>query len=289
MDLNQAVLDQICTWGRAFHGFTQGHARNGLALVQLCAEGVPDAAGTLIPGVGPQDEHGLYLLGKHMAWLFWLDERFDAPPDRGVVVDYPALLQAFEERPRTPEGEALSAVRESLFRLPRSAAARRLWDDTARASFHACRENDLLARGERSWSYAEYLHNSEHSGSLPNVVATISLVYDLDMPARLLCPSLRSMIHHLSMVVRLQNDLASVDKERASGERANAVLLLEGLMPTPQARAFALADLKGYTRLLERDLDSLGTLDPFARLAHVLLGAAAHVYRSDARYNEAAY
>lgn len=289
MALNRLILEDICAWGRALPGFTRDHASNGLALVQLYVEGVRDAAGVSIAGIGTRDDNSLALLALHMAWLFWLDERFDQRPDRdGGGVDHQALLLAFKEPPRSPEGEALCAVRERLFSLPRSAAAHRLWEDTARAAFHACHENDLLTRGERSWSYAEYLHNSEHSGSLSHVVATMSLVHDLDMPARLLCPDFRSMIHHLSVTVRLQNDLASVDKERASGERANAILLLEGFMSAAQARAFVVAELKGTTRLLDRDLDALGMQDPFARLARILVEATAQFYRSDARYNEAA-
>jgi len=153
-----------------------------------------------------------------------------------------------------------------------------LWLETAVEMFRSWHEDESLSRGERQWSYAEYLHNGERSIAVLHFMATVSLVFGLDLHERMHDEAFRRMLRHLSLAGRLVNDLAGVEADRAAGERANAVLLLEGVLSPEQARAFVAAERDGYKRLLARDLEGLGAEDVFAALARMTLSTMEKYY-----------
>lgn len=279
------LLRELMEWGGTLPGFTEKYARDGLRSARLFA-----GDGTQVLHIAPEkmgalgSGRSLFLLAMDSAWISWLDARFDARADARVegdkLTDLDALIRATTEAPRTPEAESFFRIRSRFAEEcgGRDAAAHRLWLETAVDMFHSWHEDESLSRGERQWSYAEYLQNGERSIAVVHFMATVSLVFGLDLHERMQGEAFRRMLRHLSLAGRLVNDLAGVESDRAAGERANAVLLLEPLLPPEQARAFVAAERDGYKRLLVRDLDRLGAQDIFAQLARMTLSTIEKYY-----------
>jgi hypothetical protein len=131
-------------------------------------------------------------------------------------------------------------------------------------------------------SYGEYLDNGEHSIATTHFVAATALVYGWDLADHLLDERFRRCLRHLSLLTRLQNDLASAERERHDRTPANAVLLLEPILGPEAAQELVRRDLDGYRRLLHRDLAEIDPGDPFRGFANVLVHATDQYY-SDPR------
>jgi hypothetical protein len=279
MELNKTVLEDVIAWGRDLRGFTEKHAIDGLTLVQGFAEGVLDERGCRVEGVGARGDRSLFLLAVDMACLIWLDDCFDARPSGAdKLVDWEALARSADARPTTPEAYGFFKLRSCFAEEARDPAAYELWLRTAVDVFLASHEDELLSRGERSWSYTEFLHNGENSIAVSHVVATISLVYGFDMPERMKDARFLRVLRDLSLAMRLQNDLASVEKERVEGNRSNAVLFIEKFMPREQAWSFVAEQREGYERLLFQELAAFGEGDPFHRVAEIMLASTERFY-----------
>jgi hypothetical protein len=178
------------------------------------------------------------------------------------------------------EGRAFHSLRDRLTREI-GCGPERYWLETVIGVISAYDENDRLAR-EPNWqlSYAEYLANGEESIATAQFVATFAWAYGFEMQARLTEVPFRRFLHDLTRFTRLQNDLASVERERSDGGGANALLVMEPIVGAEAARAFVTRERNGYWRLLCRDIERLGPTDPFARLARVLVAATQSYYDS---------
>jgi hypothetical protein len=116
---------------------------------------------------------------------------------------------------------------------------------------------------------------------VPNLIATVSLLYGLDMARRREAErEVAALERSLSLVARLENDLLGVEKERKEQGVANAVLLMERYAPPAQAREFIEREKRAYERRLEEVLQVLGPRDPLVRLARAMLASHRRYYQA---------
>jgi hypothetical protein len=289
MNLNERVLSKMRAWGGELEGFTEQHAISGLSFAQCIASGVLDPSGIYVEGVGSGDDRSLFLLAIDTACCaLWIDDRFDVPLNNSRRdVDLEALLRSSTAPATTVEGRGFYLLRTG-FEKESDSASYRLWLDTALDTFRAFHENALWSCSAGPESYAEYLQNGEHSIVAIHSMASISLVNGFDLPARMGDLRVVRLLKNLSLTLRLENDLMSLEVERATGVRANAVLLLEQFMPHLQAVAFVKDQKEGYQRLLARDFKALGANDPLVRSARAIWASTASFYAaSRSRYSKA--
>jgi hypothetical protein len=288
MDLNERVMNEMRAWGGELEGFTEQHAISGLSYAQCVANGVLDASGTHVGGVGSGDDRSLFLLAIDTACCaLWIDDCFDIPADNSRRdVDLDALLRSSTEPATTLEGRGFYLLR-TRFEKESDGASYRLWLNTALDTFRAFHENALWSCGAGPGSYAEYIQNGEHSIVAIHSMASISLINGFDLPARMGDLRVVRLLKNLSLTLRLENDLMSLDVERATGVRANAVLHLEQFMLRSQAVTFVKAQKEGYERLLARDFEALGAKDPLVQSARAMRASTAYFYEaSRSRYAE---
>jgi hypothetical protein len=290
MNLNKVVLEQLLAWGEGLEGFEASYAIGGLTMAQGYVEGVTDEQGQIVSGIGPDlhRERPMFLLGLDLTWLLWLDDRCDTYVNSAQSTDWQSLLHAATAPPTTLEAEAFYRVRTRMAREAPRAVDYKLWLDSALALFRAYHENELLARGERTCGYAEYLDNGEIDVGLPHLLATVSLVYDYRFADRLADPLYTRAVRSLAITTRLQNDLVSVQRERRDGDLANALLILEKVLGPQQAWALVRAERQSYERLLGRALEAFPPQDPLPPLARIIIAATERYYRtSHGRYQTA--
>jgi hypothetical protein len=270
MDLNRTILDELLGWGRALDGFAPEHAENALSVVQGYMDGVGGETGGWIDGIGIKDPDKLRLFAMDLTWTFWLDEFFDGRGDKAYA-DLDSIVRAILDGPATtPEARGFYELRSQFGEYAQAKADYRLWQDTAVAAVTSWTLEERLTKGLVTTSYAEYLENGVNSTAVPHIVATASLLYGFKMAARLGEEPVRRLVRDLSISCRLHNDLFSAQKERDEGCMANAVLLLDRLLPGVQAHVFVADELKGYERMLGADIEALGGADPFSRLARIM-------------------
>ena len=224
MSTPDAELNDLLAWGRGLEGFTETHARDGLVIARGYISGIPDPTGGWIAGIGAVHERCGLLLAMDLAWLLWLDDCFDLGD---AAVDLDPLLAAVDGPARSREARGFQHLRAQIQRATTCPRAIALWTRTAIDVFRAYHLNAEWARAPRTLSYGEYLANGEHSIATTHFVATAALVYGWDLAARLHDEGFRRCLRNLSLLTRLQNDLASAERERADRTPANAVLLLE--------------------------------------------------------------
>ncbi|HEX8112968.1 MAG TPA: terpene synthase family protein [Kofleriaceae bacterium] len=274
-----AELHDLLAWGSELEGFTETHARDGLVLAHSYIEGIPDGDGGWIAGIGAVHERCALLLATDLAWLLWLDDCFDLGE---APVDLDLLLAAIDGPAWSREGRGYQHLRTQMQQATTCPRALAVWTQTASDVFRAYHRNAEWARAPRPLSYGEYLDNGEHSIATTHFVATTALIYGWDLAARLRKDTFRRCLRHLSLLTRLQNDLASAERERHDRTPANAVLLLEPMIGPTGARELVRRELDGYRRSLHRDLTEIDRGDPFCGFVNVLVRATDQYY-SDPR------
>jgi hypothetical protein len=266
---NEQVLAATLEWGQELPGFTRAHAVHALVLAESFAGGLG------------WDARGLLLACLDLSCILWVDDWFDArePASRGEG-EAQALQQALLGGTATTP-EALGLARLSA-RFRASAAHpddHRLWTETLLDVLRASREDQRVSR-EQCWPrWGEYLENGEHNIAVAHTVFALSLAYGLGLAARAAEPRFRRALRNLCLAMRLRNDLASADKERREGNRANGVFLMEQSLPPALAFAFVDAERLGYERMLAADLEALGPSHPFPRVARVMSAAVERFYQ----------
>lgn len=279
MKLNQSVLQRLLAWGEPIPGFKPAHAVDGLTVVQGYLQGVDDPRGGRIEGLGMRDEDSLFLVALDLTWTFWQDDCFDgALLSSSEPVDLAAALRALTEPPSTPAGIGLFHLRKRFAEAARSPDDYQLFLDTAAAVLRAWHVEERWARESTTPSYTAYMENGIDSTTIPHVLAAISLVYGLDMPARLSNPPFQGLIRHLALSSRLQNDLLGIERDRREGSPANAVLITERFMTAQLAHGFVADQRLAHERLLAQHSRELGVDDPFARLALAMLASQEQFY-----------
>lgn len=257
------LAEQLRAWKERLPGFNESHVQFGVRLSEFIVDGLLTLDGERLRGLGRPSSTVAHDLGLDIAWIFWLDDRFDSSPDDG-----PSELQ------QPVEISSATRIRESLRVGPRPIAAWELWTRSVVEMTRAFRRNQRLSRTGLDWSYAEYLDNGEVSSAVPHFVATISLVYNLDMHERLTDPTFVRMLRHLSLEMRLENDLVSLSKELEEGDCANSVLLLSDELGLERARAFVEQQRSGHERMALAAMNQLGAADPLVQAARLILEGA---------------
>jgi hypothetical protein len=275
----EAELRELLAWGRGLEGFTETHAGDGLVLAHRYIDGLPGEDGRWVQGIGVVYDRCAVLLAMDLAWLLWFDDCFDLGD---APVDFDLLLGAIHGPARSREGRGFQHLRAQMEQASTAPSAIGAWTRTAIDVFHAYQFNAEWSRTAQSLSYGEYLDNGERSIATAHFVAATALVYGWDLSARLLNEDFRRCLRHLGLLTRLQNDLASAERERYDRTPANAVLLLEPTLGQAAAREFVQQDLDGYRRLLQRDLAGFSPKDPFRIFANILVSGTDRYY-SDPR------
>ena len=259
--VDQVLLHRITAWAADIEDFAVHHAADGLYVAEACVD----------PEVDGREE--VFAIALVSAFWFWFDDRSDKflRAER-TPVDWDTLIAYGEDAPPAVLGDT-PEVRffQRLCDLLRPLAGRpdeHLWFRVGSAKvFRAMYAEERMSRDAEARSLVECIETGAHSTTLPSILTAAYLVRRLDRPRRHGDPRIGNVERYLYLSQRLLNDLVSAEKERREGHAgrvSNAVLLLERELPPAQARAFVEAQRQGYERLLQHDLDRLGTRDPFA-------------------------
>lgn len=272
---NEAQLvEQLRAWKDRLPAFNESHVQFGVRLSEYIVDGLLTTDGERMRGLGRPSSTVAHDLALDIAWIFWLDDRFDSSPDNAPseLLSLHDFRLAEEQQPL--EVWSATRVRGSLRVGPRPLAAWELWMRSVVEMTRAFQHNQRLSRTGLDWSYAEYLDNGEVSSAVPHFVATVSLVYNLDMHERLADPTFVRMLRHLSLEMRLENDLVSSSKELGEGDYANSVLLLSDVLGLEQARAFVEQQRIGHERMALAAMNELGAADPLVQASRLILEGA---------------
>lgn len=255
-------------WGAGLPGFVPAHALHAAALARAFTEGLGGDGGALA------------LSALDLACVLWVDDRFDAAgePD-GEAEPWDALRAALCGGSAATPGAAGLARLAARFR----AAAphpddHAWWTATLLDVLRASDRDRALSRGGGTFSWGEYLRNGEHSIAVAHTVAALSLAHGLGLAAESGEPRPRRALRWLCLSMRLRNDLASVERERREGNRANGVFVMERHLPPGEALAFVEAERRGYERMLAEELAGFAPGHPFPRVARVIADEVERFY-----------
>ncbi|WP_157595638.1 terpene synthase family protein [Plesiocystis pacifica] len=270
------VVDRLMLWAGCFPHFSEDHARFGARLAQIIVEGIETIAGEMIGGLGSPAQQLIEDLALDIAWIFWIDDCFDLYPE----LSSDGLLELGDFHLQgSCDGRALEVWSAGLvaqsFRVDeRPEGAWQLWLQSAVQMIQAFQRNKLSSRAEgRRWTYEDYLANGEISSAVPHFVATVSLLYNLDLHERMDEPEVRGMIRDLSLAMRLENDIVSAGNELEDGDNANSVLVMRHDLGLRGAVDFVERERASHERALCSALDSLGP-DPLAQICRLVLEGA---------------
>ncbi|NRP75485.1 hypothetical protein ILFOPFJJ_06408 [Ensifer psoraleae] len=263
------LLSDLLAWGHGLKGFKREHASEALHGGSLFLMGVEDKYGRMIQGIGTQNKQAGHAFILDMAMLFWLDDCFDEQILEQHELDAIGEVLSGKSPASTVEAERYLALLDLLAAQAGSDADFALVRESGTAYYRALQAEAHLSSGKREMSYAEYLDNGIDSIAFMRVLASLSALWGLDISVRRECPHFLRFLRHLCLVGRLQNDLHSLNKDRREACAANAVLVVERFLPGAPALAFVEEELRGYERLLDKDMEDLAPDDPFRRLAEI--------------------
>lgn len=268
-------MAELLSWGDRLPGFGREHARHGIRLARCIVDGVDDQAGNFHPGLGARHPEVFFDLALDIAWIFWLDDCFDSNHEQSS--NRMLCLADFEDQAEDAPLEVWSAakVRSGMRSIPAEGEAERvLWMDSVVEMTKAFQRNKRSSRSGVDWTFVEYLDNGEQSSAVPHFLATVSMLYGLDLPQRLTDPAFTRIIRHLSLEMRLENDLVSCEKEIEEGDNANVMLIMNRFMPLHAVMDFIEEQRCGYERMVLDDLDDLLPDDAFGRVMRLVLEGA---------------
>jgi hypothetical protein len=274
--MERDIMSELLAWGAKLPGFGREHARHGIRLARCIVDGVEDRNGNFIPGIGAHHPDGLFDLALDIAWIFWLDDCFDSNPEQSS--NRLLVLADFEDSADDAPLEVWSAaaVRAGMRSVSSksSDAEGILWMDSVVAMTKAFQRNKRSSRSGVDWTFAEYLDNGEQSSAVPHFLATVSMLYGLDLPQRMTDPSFTRIIRHLSLEMRLENDLVSCEKEMDEGDNANVTMIMMRFMPREDVFEFIEEQRSGYERMVLDDLEELMPDDRLGRVMRLVLEGA---------------
>ena len=268
---------ELDRWGRSLMGWSPARAINACTVVRAYIEGQFDRNGRFRRGLGrPRSEEKIFLLLAEAAWLYVIDAILDGGP-------LPDGFRAEILRGMSGEasGTAIEGVGAALANLLPSqgvsADLRQRWLDLAVEAVDGGLTEAKLSREMTILSYHDYLAIGKQSIAVAHHLLTIAIAYDI-APLQESTPRASQLVHHLAIAERLRNDLASVEKERREGTRANAILLLCDSMSERSARSFLAHELERYEALVDCDAEALGD-EMTRRVARVVMASADALYR----------
>jgi hypothetical protein len=273
--MERDVMTELLAWGDQLPGFAREHVRHGIRLARCIVEGVEDRDGNFHPGLGARHPDSFFDLALDIAWIFWLDDCFDSNPEQSS--NRLLCLADFEDSADDAPLEVWSAAAvragmRSIQDCPDDEAI--LWMDSVVEMTKAFQRNKRSSRSGVDWTFAEYLDNGEQSSAAPHFLATVSMLYGLDLPRRMTDPSFTRILRHLSLEMRLENDLVSCEKEMDEGDNANVILIMNRFMPRDAVFDFIEEQRSGYERMVLDDLDELTPDDPLGRVMRLVLEGA---------------
>jgi len=263
----QAVREAL-EWGERLPGFVPAHALHAAALARAFTDGLGG------------DERALRLSVLDLACVLWVDDRFDAAGEMdGEAEPWEALVAALCGGPAVTPGAAGLARLSARFRAAAPGPDdHRWWTATLADVLRASDRDRAVSRAGGTLSWGEYLRGGEHSIAVAHTVAALSLAHGLGLAAEAGEPRLRRALRWLCLSMRLRNDLASVERERREGNRANGVFVMERCMPPGEALAFVEAERRGYERMLAEELAGFPPGHPFPVVARVMAEAVDRFY-----------
>ncbi|KOR47915.1 hypothetical protein ADT25_04220 [Xanthomonas oryzae] len=279
---NEHALQQVRDWGHLLTGFADQHAaeavRGGSYILQCIQPGLRETSART--GRDPQDDVLTVAFYCELALLFWLDDCNDL----GLIE--PAQLDSVEQALgqgvpcALPGFEACAALRASLAGLAYDHGDYvQLLEDTRRYCA-ALRVGPVQAAAGQAWSYAEYLHTGIDSIAYANVFCCLSLLWGLEMAALRERPAFRQALRLIGEIGRLHNDLHGRDKDRAAGETANALILLQQRYPAMPVVDFLHDELAGRIRMLQRILAEERFPAPWAALFEAMAAIGTQYYQT---------
>ncbi|XUP35401.1 hypothetical protein WAE31_14050 (plasmid) [Xanthomonas axonopodis pv. vasculorum] len=279
---SEHALQQVRDWGRSLTGFADQHAseavRGGSYILQCIQPGLREISART--GRDPQDDALTVAFYCELALLFWLDDCND------LALIAPAQLDAVEQALgqgvpcALPGFEACAVLRASLAGLAYEHGDYvQLLDDTRRYCA-ALRVGPAQAATANAWSYAEYLYTGINSIAYANVFCCLSLLWGLEMSALRERPAFRQALRLICAIGRLHNDLHGRDKDRAAGETANALILLQQRYPAMPVVDFLHDELAGRIRMLQRILAEERFSAPWAALFEAMAAIGTQYYQT---------
>lgn len=255
------LLARMLEWWKGVPQFKHRHAVDSVYL----ARGYLEWQGT------PDEDAAFWLAVSHCVW-WWLDERSEHSAAEAGPLDWTALVAEVEGAepgraqapPATTDAQVLRRVIEGMAGQARAEVDFTWWRTTISKTIQAFQKTEVLVQSETS--FVEYLDLALWNSSIRNLLASTSLLCDLQLATRRSEPRVLALESALCLDARLENDLRSVDNERRLGTQANAVLLMERVLPPPAALAFIQEQHAGCRRLLKVSQDALGPDDPLVRL-----------------------
>jgi hypothetical protein len=277
-EVGDRAAREVLEWGEGLPGFVPAHALHSAALAQAFTDGLGG------------DEGALALSALDLTCVLWVDDRFDAAGEpNGEAEPWEALGAALCGEPAITPGAAGLARLSARFRdAAPGPDDHGWWTATLLDVLRASERDRAVSRGGGQLSWGEYLRNGEHSIAVAHTVAALSLAHGLGLAAESGEPRLRRALRWLCLSMRLRNDLASVERERREGNRANGVFVMERHLPPAEALAFVEAERRGYERMLAGELAGFRPGHPFPRVARVMADAVERFYAEPtSRYGSA--
>lgn len=269
---NALLISWVETWGSNLPEFQPSHASDAFALCSGYLEGFGN-----IDGILP--------LTQDLAFLLWLDDLSDRDhAATTTLMLWLNLIEVLEGKrlPQTPPEKLLHGFSNDMAAHAASEADHRLWVSTLINTILSWQLEAHLSAGDVTLSFMEYLAQGEASSAIPHLMATVSLLYHLEMPQQMQRPLFRQLLRHFAWLARLENDLVSADKERREGCKANAVLLLERHL-SASATAIVQAEKEGIERLFLEDCQRIGQTHPLIVLAQSMHHAHGRWYDKQAK------
>jgi hypothetical protein len=223
-------------------------------------------AGLLIDGyLGPDGDASLRrLLTEQLAFWFWLDDRFDGGrPPAPLRWDDPSADAAWS---------ALAALDASLWALRQSPAHRQRWRESAAAVVRAMARESLLDAGTH---LLEYVDLGATTSTVPHLFVTLGWFLDRSFDEE---PT-AGLVRQLALEARLENDLRSIDRDRAEGTLANAVLLLAA---QSGSEAEARREVEAAHGRVKAGVDGSLVVDPVVRAVAGRMRATHAAFYADA-------
>jgi len=282
MQARDRTLDELKAWCSEVKVLSERHVNDGLSFARVIVAKLSDEHAIACTPHAAERERNTLLLALDTAYCLWLDDYFEEKPHKASSLLEWAALPFPIAPPDDLPARALAHLCDRFRQEAASEQSYTTWADTLRNMLRALHKDALISAEPHLYSYTEYLENGERSSTIPHVFATISLIFGIDTRSRMADDRSSAMLRHLSLTIRLMNDLMSLDRERADGEHSNAVILMETFMPTLNAIEFVAAQRRAHELLLEQYLDDLGEGDPFVHIARTLTFAAEQ-FHSDPR------
>lgn len=266
--VDAGLLVKILDWTSGIDEFERHHAVDGLF----------HAGGFSVPPFS-NDKEGLFLLALDIAFLLWFDDRIDKhSEDRAASLNWERLLNIADRSSARPPLHCSGPEEVFFLRLDNvlagrstSEAAYDFWRDTVSRLMRGMYFEQRAGRENVQVGIVETMEHGIETSTIPNIMATAALVYDIDRASRQKDRFFTDFERHFSMYQRLLNDVHSAEKERCESKYAkvtNVVLQMEKHIGSERAASVVFHEISSLQRMIDFDIERIGLHDPFVRIVH---------------------